>query len=203
MRMILSTFLCFLLWAGASPAEAAWRGHAVADVNMRSGPGVRYRVIAVVPRGGRVTVRYCHRTRAWCRVSWRRFGGWVSSHYIRATSRYVPYYDPPVYRRRIYRDPLIYAPRRIYRPRVYVPRRARPRRIYRPRVYAPRRVYRSGRVNRQRVYRSGSRSANRRNVRTRTVYRQSNRGRPVTLPNTRGRPVTLPNTRGRPIILVQ
>lgn len=132
-----------ILFNFVQPADAAWRGYAVADVNMRSGPGVGYRVKAVVPRGARVRVRYCRRS--WCNVRFRGIRGWVSRRYIsrqgrrtyrRPRYRYRPpvYIYPPLYDEPYYDWPPVYNPPRIYAPRVQ-PRYRRyrgPRRYRRP-----------------------------------------------------------------------
>ena len=76
--------------------HAASSGYAVTDVNLRSGPGVRYRVKAVIPRRARITIYRC-RVR-WCRVSWRGIRGWTSRRYVAFARTYRP-------RRRVYRPP--------------------------------------------------------------------------------------------------
>ena len=109
-----------LFASGLNPVHAASSGYAVADVNLRSGPGFRYRVKAVIPRRARITIYRC-RVR-WCRVSWRGIRGWTSRRYVAFTRTYRPrrrvyrppfydpYYDDPFY------DPF-YGPPRIYYPR--------------------------------------------------------------------------------------
>ncbi len=175
-HIILTSCIAILVHL-AQPAEAAWRGTAVVDVNMRSGPGVRYRVKAVVPRGARVNVRFCRRS--WCNVRFQGLRGWVSRRYIARSGRRVYRrpryrYRPPVY---IYPpffdDPYydwspIYYPPRIYRPRIR-PRYRRYRGPRRPR-------YRQPRIQRPRYvrprHRAGPRAAGRpRNIRPRQVAR--------------------------------
>ena len=66
--------LCLGLLAGglALPDTAlAASGYTTGSVNMRTGPGVSYPRIAVIPRGAAVTIRGCVRDHRWCDVSWR------------------------------------------------------------------------------------------------------------------------------------
>jgi len=121
----------------AQPAQAAWRGYAVADVNMRSGPSVRYRVKVVVPRGSRLRVRNCRRS--WCNVRFRRLRGWVSRRYISQSARRIYRrpryrYRPPVY---IY-PPFFDEPYYDWPPIIYPPRIRRPGIYWRPGYRGPR-----------------------------------------------------------------
>ena len=100
----------------AVPAHAATDAYTTAAVNMRSGPGVRYAPVAVVPAGRAVTVYGCLPNRSWCDVQWRRHRGWVSSRYLRHAGVHRPlyapgyisppsiYFDFNVYHNRWYRD---------------------------------------------------------------------------------------------------
>lgn len=67
---------------GVIEAQAA-RAVATATVNVRSGPGVDYRVVGRLHRGDRVNVTRCTQSRRWCHVE-RRHGrdGWVNSRYL-------------------------------------------------------------------------------------------------------------------------
>ena len=71
-------FITVLLMGAAQAATAV----ATASVNMRSGPGTKYRVIIVIPAGAPVEVNRCHRRRVWCDVSYGRYRGWVSGRYL-------------------------------------------------------------------------------------------------------------------------
>ena len=91
-------FVTLLISALSLPldANAAWRGYTVDDVNMRTGPGVRYRIKAVVPAGERVYVKKCRRS--WCNITWHRKSGWVSRRYLSVRRAYNDhYYDEPYY----------------------------------------------------------------------------------------------------------
>ena len=63
----------------AAPAVAS------ANVNVRSGPGSGYGVVAVLRRGEAVEVTGCRST--WCYVERRGPDGWVSSHYLNGRSQ--------------------------------------------------------------------------------------------------------------------
>ena len=97
-------------------AAAAVSAYTTVAANMRAGPGVRYSVVAVVPRRQRVTVYGCLPNRRWCDVRWRRHRGWISSRLLSRTTDRRRFYDsgyvfPPViyfdfgtYHDRWYRD---------------------------------------------------------------------------------------------------
>jgi uncharacterized protein YraI len=69
--------LFVLIGAGSAMASSA---SASVDLNMRSGPGTQYRVIATIPRGGRVEVRGC--SRGWCDVIWSGRRGYASERFL-------------------------------------------------------------------------------------------------------------------------
>lgn len=74
-----------VLAAGAlapAMAEAAVRGFATGDVNLRAGPGTNYPVVTTLEAGDRVTIFGCVRGYSWCDVNWRGFRGWVSARYL-------------------------------------------------------------------------------------------------------------------------
>ncbi len=50
------------------------------DLNVRSGPGVQYPVVAVIPQGDSATASNCNG--AWCRVDFRGREGWASRSYL-------------------------------------------------------------------------------------------------------------------------
>lgn len=109
-KLFLSTLAAlFLLTAQAY----AWTARATADVNMRSGPGTRYRVILVIPRHATLNVRRCTR---WCSVRYAGYRGYVSRRYL-AASRYRDgvyiYRTPPLYLppKRIFPPPYLRRPR--------------------------------------------------------------------------------------------
>lgn len=52
------------------------------DLNMRSGPGTRYRVVRTIPRGARVAVLRCTDRYRWCEVKYSSRNGWVSARYL-------------------------------------------------------------------------------------------------------------------------
>ncbi|WP_367718508.1 peptidase inhibitor family I36 protein [Nitratireductor sp. GISD-1A_MAKvit] len=67
----------------SSQAQGSVQAVATADLNMRSGPGVRYRVVFTIPRGGRVSTLRCTDRYRWCEVGFARRKGWVSARYLR------------------------------------------------------------------------------------------------------------------------
>ena len=107
--------------AGLLVPAAASASYTTGSVNLRSGPGTNYRVIASAPPGAYVAVRSC--VPRWCRVSYRGITGWMSSGYIARTPRAV---GPRVYAPR----PYVYAPRPYVYPRTYYPRAYYPRPYY-------------------------------------------------------------------------
>lgn len=112
-RLFLATFTALFLFSAQAYAWTAWT---TADLNMRSGPGTRYRVILVIPRHARVDVRHCDR---WCYVSFAGYRGYVSRRYLAANR-----YRDGVY---IYRTPPTYVvPRRIVPPPYVRPPYSRP-----------------------------------------------------------------------------
>lgn len=50
------------------------------NLNLRSGPGLRYDVIGAVPAGSDVRVMNC--VGSWCRVAWNDTQGYVSRRFI-------------------------------------------------------------------------------------------------------------------------
>lgn len=64
------------LLIGGTVATAAWPATVTADVNVRSGPGTKYRVVTSLPAGTRVDVASCGGS--WCRIG----GGYVSARYL-------------------------------------------------------------------------------------------------------------------------
>ncbi|MBS7542715.1 SH3 domain-containing protein [Ancylobacter oerskovii] len=95
MRTTLLTAVALLL-AGIATAEA--RSATVTnDLNVRSGPGTGYRVVATLPAGARVNVAGCTGNN-WCQIG----GGYVSASYLSfggsrvavSPGYYDGYYDP-------------------------------------------------------------------------------------------------------------
>ncbi len=81
-RVMVVVFAMSAFFAVAGPAAA---GVTTGAVNMRSGPGTRHAVLAVVPRGAGVAVRDCVTRRGWCRIEWRGRSGWISQRYLDAS----------------------------------------------------------------------------------------------------------------------
>lgn len=81
-------------------AEAATRGFATANVNMRSGPSTAYPAVVVIPDGAPLTIHGCLSDTPWCDVSFSYGRGWVAGRYIQALYRQNRVYVEPRY----YRD---------------------------------------------------------------------------------------------------
>ncbi|AQS65333.2 hypothetical protein AGRHK599_LOCUS3419 [Rhizobium rhizogenes] len=86
--------------AAPALAEAATRGFATANVNMRSGPSTAYPAVVVIPNGAPLTVHGCLSDTPWCDVSFVAGRGWVAGRYIETTYRQNRVYVEPRY----YRD---------------------------------------------------------------------------------------------------
>ena len=95
LQMVVLALVAGLLAGGLALPDMALaaNGSTTGSVNMRTGPGVSYPRIAVIPRGAAVTIRGCVRDSRWCDVSWRGWNGWVSARYL-AWIRY----SQPIYR---------------------------------------------------------------------------------------------------------
>ena len=95
LMVVLALAASFLAGCLALPDSAlAANGYTTGSVNMRTGPGVNYPRIAVIPRGAGVTIRGCVRDHRWCDVSWRGWRGWVSARYLVWTRYRRPIYRP-------------------------------------------------------------------------------------------------------------
>jgi len=92
-----SASLCAILFVMLFSAPAsALSGYTTADVNMRTGPGIRFARVTVIPAGSLVNIRQCLPDRYWCRVYWRGFRGWVSRRYLRYGEYRPRSYGPPI-----------------------------------------------------------------------------------------------------------
>jgi uncharacterized protein YraI len=87
------------LLAAPSIADAAVRGFATANVNMRSGPSTGYPAVTVIPVGAPVTIYGCMSSVNWCDVSFVGGRGWVSGSYVQANYRSNRVYVAPDYYR--------------------------------------------------------------------------------------------------------
>ncbi len=77
MKLKTLTLAAGVLLASAGIASAAVVTN---DLNLRSGPGTRYRVVDTMPAGAHVRVLGCGG--AWCRVDWHGRVGFASASYI-------------------------------------------------------------------------------------------------------------------------
>lgn len=80
MKITFGATLAGLLLATAANAETA--ATAYTDLNVRSGPGTAYAVIAVIPKAQVVSVDGCLADANWCRVTYDTVNGWASGDYL-------------------------------------------------------------------------------------------------------------------------
>lgn len=76
-------------------AAMAYPAQVSRDLNLRSGPGTNYQVVATMPGGAVVDVEGCRGS--WCRVEYRGRQGWASGNFLGEVrqSRGPVYRDPP------------------------------------------------------------------------------------------------------------
>jgi len=99
-RKLFGAIALVAMLAAPALAEAATRGFATANVNMRSGPSTAYPAVVVIPNGAPLTVHGCLSDTPWCDVSFVAGRGWVAGRYIETTYRQNRVYVEPRY----YRD---------------------------------------------------------------------------------------------------
>ena len=98
-RIMMSAAAFCALLVAPSIADAAVRGFATANVNMRSGPSTGYPAVTVIPVGAPVTINGCMSSVNWCDVSFVGGRGWVSGRYVQAEYRSDRVYIGPEYYR--------------------------------------------------------------------------------------------------------
>lgn len=81
MRIFLRTALIAVGVLVAGAAQAA-NAIATADLNIRTGPGTKYRSLGAIPNGARVDVSGCTSGYGWCQVRYGGLYGWASSRYL-------------------------------------------------------------------------------------------------------------------------
>lgn len=91
LRSILRAMLVALMATGglmalADGAEAAVRGYATANVNLRAGPGTDYPAVTTLRPGEGVLIHGCLADRSWCDISVRSERGWSASKYLSAAA---------------------------------------------------------------------------------------------------------------------
>lgn len=99
-KKLLGALALLALVAAPAMAEAATRGFATANVNMRSGPSTAYPAVVVIPNGEPLTIHGCLSDTPWCDVSFSYGRGWVAGRYVQAIYRQNRVYVEPRY----YRD---------------------------------------------------------------------------------------------------
>lgn len=83
MKLALSVAIAGL--ALTSTAYAQTTATAWTELNLRSGPGATYDIIAVIPSAETVAVDGCLEESNWCRVSFGEINGWAAGDYLTAT----------------------------------------------------------------------------------------------------------------------
>lgn len=76
---------------------AAVPGYATGNVNVRTGPGTQYQVIATARAGSGVEILGCLPGRAWCDVALGNIRGWASGRYVQEAPVVVERYATPRY----------------------------------------------------------------------------------------------------------
>src|SRR5437868_3019556 len=89
---LLAAGSALVLSAGIASAAP---GVAQNDLNMRSGPGTNYPVVAAIPAGATVDVQGC--TGSWCQVNFGGTSGFASANYL-STGGDVGFYATPGFR---------------------------------------------------------------------------------------------------------
>ena len=81
----------------APSIAAAVPGYATGNVNVRTGPGTQYQVIATARAGSGVEILGCLPGRAWCDVALGNIRGWMSGRYVQEAPVVVERYAVPRY----------------------------------------------------------------------------------------------------------
>lgn len=81
-RMPLALLALVLLAVPAAAQSRPAIAYTTANLNMRTGPGTNYPVVATVPRGGGVTIFGCTPDFTWCDAAFTNVRGWVSGRYL-------------------------------------------------------------------------------------------------------------------------
>jgi len=82
MKISLTTFAAGLVLATSAYGQTT--ATAYTDLNLRSGPGPTYSILAVIPAQGTVTVEGCLEVSNWCQVTHDGVSGWSSGDYLTA-----------------------------------------------------------------------------------------------------------------------
>jgi len=88
--LLLPIALVFGLISAPMSAQACaccgtWKVKNVAandQLNIRSGPGVRYRVVGGVPSGSACVIKTGQCQGNWCKINFAQYDGWVNTRYL-------------------------------------------------------------------------------------------------------------------------
>jgi uncharacterized protein YraI len=83
LKLATATALATTAFAGAAFAQSA-SATAIADLNIRSGPGPQYASIGFIATGDSASVDGCLQGSKWCRVTYEGVTGWSYSDYLTA-----------------------------------------------------------------------------------------------------------------------
>jgi len=90
--MMVGALIAGLMLPASAEAALGWT---TTGLKLRTGPGVGYARIAVIPRGGQVEI--VGYSGSWCRVEWAGRVGWVYCRYLADAAPYGGYaYAEPV-----------------------------------------------------------------------------------------------------------
>jgi uncharacterized protein YraI len=91
-KTAIASFVAAVVLSGAAQANSAY---VTEDLNFRTGPGVRYDVIAALPGCTRIHVYESYG--GWYHATWNGIDGWVSANYVTGDPDgcYRPRYQPP------------------------------------------------------------------------------------------------------------
>ena len=79
---LLAAATAFGFVLAGSQAAFAFTAVSSADLNLRTGPGPQYQVVAMIGRDDKINVQGCLKEVTWCNVTWGDQSGWASADYI-------------------------------------------------------------------------------------------------------------------------
>lgn len=103
LRSLVTVVAAIAMIVAVPIAAAAWPAQTTGSLNVRSGPGVSYQKVGVLPAHAVVNVRYCQGS--WCAIDYGPYGAWVSGSYL-TKSYATPFVPPSPYYRPYVRPPL-------------------------------------------------------------------------------------------------
>lgn len=89
-RLLIAVAMLVPLLVGGEALAAQPVAVAIADVNLRAGPGTQYPAVAMIPYGDSVSLFGCMSGFTWCDVAWGNARGWVATAYLQVIYRGAP-----------------------------------------------------------------------------------------------------------------